>query len=88
MSASRFASAADCCAHIVLDVHLEMTFHLRSKFTLAAVLRKKSAKSHKPSTQLPHNYPAIQTALRTGHYIIVFVTQRHMGSTRMPTRRT
>jgi len=39
-------------------VHLEMTFHLRGEIALAALPPEKSPESHKPSTQLPHDYPS------------------------------
>src|SRR5258708_7497281 len=39
-------------AQIVLDVHLEMAFHLRGEIPVATVPAEESAKSYKPSTQL------------------------------------
>jgi len=75
------------CAHpraeIIFNVHLQMAFHLRGEFAVAAFPMEQSAKSRKPSSQPPHNhtFPCITKAagLKTGHYKIIRSAGRPWG---------
>jgi hypothetical protein len=55
-------------AEIVFDVQAEMAFELGSEFMVAAVPVEETAKSQKPSAQLPHKHSSRRVGLQTGHY--------------------
>jgi len=66
-----------------------MALQLRREFAVAAFPMEQSAKSRKPSSQLPHNhaFPWVTRAagLKTGHYKIILAQGDH-GSTRVARR--
>ena len=56
-------------AQIVLDVQLEMAFHLRGEFAFAALLMEQAGQPKKPCTQMLHCVPRFMLAgLKSGHY--------------------